>query len=85
MSEEEALEEFAEVARRVLQAAAVEAYGRPEAYVARDQVMGRANIAEQSKFSSIARYLENKGWIAQSSADYGVFTITAEGIRQATD
>jgi len=85
VSEEEASEGFEEVARRVLQAAAVEAYGRPEAYVARDQVMGRANIAEQSKISSIGRYLENKGWIAQSTADYGVFTITAEGIRQATD
>ena len=85
MREEEAFEEFEEIARRVLQAAAVEGYGRPEAYVARDQVMGRANLAEQAKFSSIARYLEHKGWIAQSSADYGTFMITAEGIRQATD
>ena len=84
MSREESLK-LEELARRVLQAAAVEAYGRPEAYVAREQVMGRANIAEQATFSSLARYLENKGWIARSTADYGAFMITAEGLRQATD
>jgi hypothetical protein len=73
-----------ESARRVLQAAAVEAHGRPGAYVTRDLVMRRANMADTEHFRTIARYLEERGWIAEADADYGVFVVTASGIAKAT-
>ena|SRR5215216_3599340 len=73
-----------ETARRVLQAAAVEAFGRPGAYVTRDQVMQRANMADTEHFITIAKYLEERGWIADADADYGVFVVTASGIDEAT-
>jgi len=72
-----------ETARRVSQAAAVEAHGRPGAYVAQDRVMQRANMADTEHFRTIARYLEEQGWIAQADADYGVFVVTASGIEEA--
>ena len=72
-----------ESARRVLQAAAVEAHGRPGAYVAQDRVMQRANIVDTEHFISIAKYLEERGWIAEADADYGIFVITALGIAEA--
>ena len=71
-----------ESARRVLQAAAVEAYGRPGAYVRQDRVMQRANMVDTEHFRMIAKYLEERGWIAD--ADYGVFVVTASGIEEAT-
>ena len=73
-----------ETARRVLQAAAVEAYGRPGAYVTRDLVMKRANMADTEHFRTIAKYLEERGWIAEADADYGVFVVTTSGIAEAT-
>jgi hypothetical protein len=73
-----------ETARRVLQAAAVEAYGRPGAYVTRDRVMQRANLADSEHFRTIAKYLEERGWIAEADADYGVFVVSASGIDEAT-
>ena len=72
-----------ETARRVLQAAAVEAYGRPGAYVTQDRVMQRANMLDTEHFRTIAKYLEERGWIAQADADYGVFIVTASGIAEA--
>ena len=72
-----------ETARRVLQAAAVEAYGRPGAYVTQDSVMQRANMADTEHFRTIAKYLEERGWIAQADADYGVFIVTTSGIAEA--
>ncbi len=72
-------------AHRVLQAAAVEAYGRPEAYVTRHGVMQRANIADLEEFRAIAVYLAGKGWIAEGNGDYGVFVVTAAGIAEATN
>ena len=72
-----------ETARRVLQAAAVEAYGRPGAYVTRDRVMQRANMVDTEHFRTIAKYLEERGWIAEADADYGVFVVTASGIEEA--
>jgi len=66
-----------------LQAAAVEAHGRPEAYVAQDRVMQRANMADTEHFRTMAKYLEERGWIAQADADYGVFVVTASGIEEA--
>jgi hypothetical protein len=73
-----------ESARRVLQATAVEAHGRPGAYVTRDLVMRRANIVGLEHFITMARYLEQRGWIAEADADYGVFVVTASGIDEVT-
>ena len=72
-----------ETARRVLQAAAVEAHGRPGSYVTQDRVMQRANMVDTEHFRTIAKYLEERGWIAQADADYGVFIVTASGIAEA--
>ena len=72
-----------EKARRVLQAAAVEAYGRAGAYVTRDPVMQRTNISDLEEFWAIAEYLNKRGWIAEADADYGVFVLTPEGIGEA--
>jgi hypothetical protein len=73
-----------EKARRVLQAAAVEAHGRTGRYVTMTPVMNRANISDPEEFRFIAEYLEGKGWIAESDPDYGVFVLTAEGLDEAT-
>jgi hypothetical protein len=72
-----------ETARRVLQAAAVEAFGRPGVYVTRERVMGRAAMVDLSLFLRIAEYLEEQGWIAEADADYGMFTVTLEGLDEA--
>jgi hypothetical protein len=74
-----------EKARRVLQAAAVEAYGRPGVYVIRDRVMNRANIPDAAEFRAIGEYLDQRGWIAEADADYGLFVLTPEGINEATN
>ncbi len=74
-----------EKARRVLQAAAVEAYGRPGAYVSRAPVMQRANVSDLEEFLAIAEYLDRRGWITEANADYGVFALTPEGIDAAVD
>jgi predicted transcriptional regulator len=73
-----------EKARRVLQAAAVEAYGRTGMYVTMTPVMKRANISELEEFRLIAKHLEEQGWIAEADLDYGVFVLTREGIDKAT-
>jgi hypothetical protein len=72
-----------EKARRVLQAAAVEANGRPGMYVVMDQVMYRANISDPEEYRAIAGYLEERGCIAEADLDYGVFVLTPEGIDEA--
>jgi hypothetical protein len=72
-----------ETARRVLQAAAVEAFGRPGVYVSRERVMGRAAMVDLPMFLRIAEYLEGQGWIAEADANYGMFTITVEGLNEA--
>ena len=83
MDEEEGIRARSwETARRVLQAAAVEAHGRPGAYVTRDLGMKRSNMANTKHFRTIARYLEEQGWIAEVDADYGVFVVTASGIAE---
>lgn len=74
-----------EKARRVLQAAAVEAYGRPGAYVSRHRVMQRTNISDVEEFREIAEYLDRKGWIAEGGDDYGYFVVTPAGIDEATN
>ena len=85
MSEEEVVWGLPEKARRVLQAVAVEAYGRPGVYVTRDQVMQRANILNLAEFLAIAQYLHRRGWIEEADPDYGIFVLTPEGIDQATN
>ncbi len=80
---DEGAETLPEKARRVLQAAAVEAYGLPEAYVSRDAVMQRVNISDPEEFRAIAEYLEGRGWIAEAASDYRVFVITMAGIDAA--
>ena len=72
-----------EKARRVLQAAAVEANGRPGMYVVMDQVMYRANITDPEEYRAIAGYLEERGCIAEADLDYGVFVLTPESIDEA--
>ncbi len=80
---DEGAETLSEKARRVLQAAAVEAYGMPGAYVYRDAVMRRANISDLEEFRAIAKYLEDRGWIAEADDYYGIFVLTPEGIDEA--
>ena len=83
MSEGETRARRWETARRVLQAAAVEANGRPGAYVTQEGVMQRANMVDAQHFRTIARYLEEQGWIAEADAEYGVFVVSASGIAEA--
>ena len=83
VNEEESRRRPWETARRVLQAAAVEASGRPGAYVTQEGVMQRANMVDAEHFRTILRYLEEQGWIADADAEYGVFVVTASGIAEA--
>ncbi len=62
----------------------MEAYGRPGVYVTRDIVMRRANISDLEEFWAIARYLDEKGWIAEADDDYGIFVVTPAGAEEAT-
>ena len=66
-----------------MQAAAVEANGRPGAYVPRDPVMYRAGVSGLEEFWIIAEYLDERGWIAEADDDYGIFVVTPEGIDEA--
>jgi hypothetical protein len=45
--------------------------------------MQRADMVDTEHFRTIAKYLEERGWIAQADADYGVFVVTASGIEEA--
>jgi RIO-like serine/threonine protein kinase len=69
-----------EKARRVLQASAIESFGREGVYATMSAVMRRANITDPEEFSTIAEYLEEQGLIAEADADYGIFVLTYEGI-----
>jgi RIO-like serine/threonine protein kinase len=71
-----------ETARRVLLAAVVEANGRAGAYVIQELVMQQAKMDDAEHFRTIARYLEEQGWIEDADADYGVFRVTASGIAE---
>jgi hypothetical protein len=74
---------LAENSRRVLQATAVEANGRPGMYVLRAHILSRANISELAELQLIAEHLERKGSIAEADADYVVFVLTPEGLDEA--
>lgn len=82
---DEGVWELPKKARRVLQAAAVESYGRPGVYVTRAQVMQRANISDLGEFLAIAEYLDRRGWIDEADADYRIFVLAPEGIDEATN
>jgi RIO-like serine/threonine protein kinase len=71
-----------ETTRRVLLAAVVEANARPGAYVTQELVMQQAKMDDAEHFRTIARYLEEQGWIEDADADYGVFRVTASGIAE---
>ena len=81
MNEEESRTRAWETARTVLLAVVVEANGIPGAYVTQEEVMQRANLDDAEHFRTIARYLQEQGWIAD--ADYGVFMVTGAGIVEA--
>jgi len=40
-------------------------------------------MVDLSMFLRIAEYLEYQGWIAEADADYGMFTVTDEGLDEA--
>ena len=82
MNEDESRTPPWETARRVLLAVVVEANGMPGAYVIQEHVMQQANMVDAEHFRTIARYLEEQGWIADADADYGVFRVTASGIAE---
>jgi hypothetical protein len=67
-----------------LQAAAVEAYGRPGAYVTRDPVMWRAGVSDLEEFWAVAEYLEERGWISEADDDCGIVVVTPTGVEEAT-
>ena len=54
----------------------------PGAYVTQEGVMQRANMVDAQHFRTIARYLEEQGWI-EEDAEYGVFVVTGAGILEA--
>ena len=60
----------------------MEANGIPGAYVTQEGVMQRANMVDAEHFRTIARYLDEQGWIADADADYGVFVMSASGITE---
>jgi len=82
LNEEESRTQPWETARRVLQAVVVEANGIPGAYVTQEGVMQRANMVDAEHFRTIARYLEEQGWIEDADAEYGVFVVSASGITE---
>jgi hypothetical protein len=83
VNEEQSRTRAWETARRVLLAAAMEANGIPGAYVTQEGVMQRANMVDAEHFRTIARYLQEQGWIADADAEYGVFVVTTSGIVEA--
>ena len=44
--------------------------------------MQRANMVDAEHFRTIARYLEEQGWIEDADAEYGVFVVSASGITE---
>ena len=69
MNEQESRTPPWETARRVLLAAVVEANGMPGAYVTQELVMQQAKMDDAEHFRTIARYLEEQGWIEDAEAD----------------
>jgi hypothetical protein len=40
-------------------------------------------MVELQMFVRIAEYLEKEGWIDEADADYGMFTVSVEGLDEA--
>jgi hypothetical protein len=40
-------------------------------------------MVDAEHFRTIARYLQEQGWIADADAEYGVFMVSAAGIAEA--
>lgn len=70
-------------ALKVLEAAVAEAAGRPNEPVFALPVMRRASVSNE-EFRTTARYLDEKGWIAESGGDYEAFAVTPEGVDRVT-
>ena len=84
MNEEESRTPPWEPARRVFLAVVVEANGRAGAHVIQEHVMQQANMVDAEHFRTIARYLEEQGWIEEDAdAEYGVFVVSASGLAEA--
>ncbi len=66
-------------ARRVLEAAAAEAEGKPDEPVFALPVMRRAGVTN-AEFRRAARYLDEQGWIAEGREDYETFVVTSESV-----
>ena len=64
-------------------AVVVEAKGMPGAYVIQEHVIEQANMVDAEHFRTIARYLEEQGWIEDADAEYGVFVVSASGVAEA--
>jgi hypothetical protein len=82
VNEEESRTPSWETARKVLLAVIVEANARLGAYVVQEHVMQQANMDDAEHFRTIARHLEEQGWIEDADAEYGVFRVTASGIAE---
>jgi hypothetical protein len=50
--------------------------------VFQEGVMQQAKMDDAEHFRTIARYLQEQGWIEDADADYGVFRVTASGIAE---
>jgi hypothetical protein len=83
VNEEESRTRLWGTTRRVLLAVVVEAQARPGAYVFLEHVMQQANMVDAKHFRTIARYLQEQGWIEDADAEYGVFRVTGAGIAVA--
>ena len=53
--------------------------------MAREQVMARAAVVDVKMFRVIAKYLEERGWIAEADPDYRFFVLTPEGLDVARE
>ena len=83
MNEEKSRRPPWETARTVLLAVVVETHACPGAYVTQEGVMQMANMVDAEHIRTIARYLQEQGWIEDAEADYGVFMVTGAGIAEA--
>jgi len=41
-------------------------------------------MVDREGFTTIAKYLQEREWIAGADADYGIFVVTASGTDEAT-
>lgn len=70
-------------ALKVLEAAVAEADEKPNEPVFALPVMQRASVSNND-LRTAARYLDERGWIAEGAGDYETFVVTPEGIARVT-